>query len=74
MCSVSAEIAVVICEDDAKCNMLLERAPRYLKKIIIIKDASPATRQRAKNRGIEILRFDEVEKIGAGRTCPEVVS
>ncbi|KAF6208422.1 hypothetical protein GE061_016878 [Apolygus lucorum] len=67
-----AEIAVVICEDDGKCNMLLERAPRFLRRIIIIKDASPATRQRAKNRGIEILRFDEIEKLGASRSTAEV--
>ena len=53
---------------------MLERAPRFLRKIIVIKEASPATRQRAKNRGVEIVKFDEVERVGAQRSIPEVVS
>lgn len=68
-----AEISVVICENDVKCNMLLDRAPRLLKKIILIKEASPATKQRAKNRGIEVYRFDQIEKLGASKNVPEVV-
>ncbi|XP_073990032.1 long-chain-fatty-acid--CoA ligase 5 isoform X3 [Rhodnius prolixus] len=67
-----AEISVVICENDVKCNMLLDRAPRLLKKIILIKEASPATKQRAKNRGIEVYRFDQIEKLGASKNVPEV--
>ncbi|XP_014251042.1 long-chain-fatty-acid--CoA ligase 5 isoform X2 [Cimex lectularius] len=67
-----AEIEIVVCENDAKCNMLLDRAPRHLKKIIIIKEASPATKQRAKNRGVEIIKFDMVEKLGAANSVPEV--
>jgi len=67
-----AEISVVICENDTKCNMLLDRAPKYLRKIVIIKDVRPATRQRAKNRGIDIIKFDEVEKMGASKSLPEV--
>ncbi|XP_049803053.1 long-chain-fatty-acid--CoA ligase 1 isoform X1 [Schistocerca nitens] len=60
-----AEINLVICEDDAKCNMLLDRSPRCLRKLIVIKEVRPATNQRAKNRGVEIIRFEEVEKLGA---------
>ncbi|CAH1406435.1 unnamed protein product [Nezara viridula] len=67
-----AEITVIVCENDAKVNVMLEQAPRHLRKIIVIKDASPATRQRAKNRGVEIIKFDEIERLGAQRSVPEV--
>ena len=64
---------MVICENDAKCNMLLDKAPKCLKKLISITETRPATKQRAKNRGIEVLRFEEVEKLGASKCVPEVV-
>ncbi|KAL1139986.1 hypothetical protein AAG570_006963 [Ranatra chinensis] len=67
-----AGISVVVCENDDKCNMLLDRSPRCLKKLIVIKEARPATKQRAKNRGVEITRFEEIEKIGAHKSVPEV--
>lgn len=70
----AAEISVVVCEDDQKCNMLLERAPRCLKKLIVFKEARPATRQRAKSRGVDILKFSDVEAAGAKKGYPEVVS
>lgn len=44
-----------------------------LQKIIVIKEIKPATMQRAKNRGIEVLTFAEVEKLGALHNHPEVV-
>ncbi|XP_075238278.1 long-chain-fatty-acid--CoA ligase 6 isoform X2 [Lycorma delicatula] len=67
-----AEISVVVCEDDAKCNLLIEKAPRCLRKLITIKEIRPATNQRAKNRGIEILYFEDIEKNGAVKNHPEV--
>ncbi|PSN48363.1 Long-chain-fatty-acid--CoA ligase 6 [Blattella germanica] len=67
-----AAIQVVICEDDGKCNLLLDKAPRCLHKLISIKETRPATNQRAKNRGVEILRFDDVERLGAAKDNPEV--
>nr|CAI5840526.1 unnamed protein product [Callosobruchus analis] len=67
-----AEINTVVCEDDAKCNMLLEKSPRCLKRMIVIKDIRPATRQRAKNRGVEVLKFTDVEVLGAKSNHPEV--
>nr|CAH7756997.1 unnamed protein product [Callosobruchus chinensis] len=67
-----AEITTVVCEDDAKCNMLLEKSPRCLKKMIVIKDIRPATRQRAKNRGVEVIKFTDVEVLGAKSNHPEV--
>lgn len=70
----TAEIAVVVCEDDTKCNLILDKAPRCLKKVITIKETRPATNQRAKNRGVEILKFEDVEKLGASKDYPEMVN
>ncbi|KAG8237726.1 hypothetical protein J437_LFUL017028 [Ladona fulva] len=68
-----AEIGIVVCEDDAKCNLLLDKAPKCLRKLITMKEIRPATNQRAKNRGIEMLRFEEVERLGAAKNNKEVV-
>lgn len=68
-----AEISVVVCEDDQKCNLLLDRAPRCLKKLIVFKECRPATKQRAKNRGVEIVKFSDVEMTGSKVNHPEVV-
>ncbi|XP_046419326.1 long-chain-fatty-acid--CoA ligase 5 isoform X1 [Neodiprion pinetum] len=67
-----AEISLVVCEDDKKCNLLLDKAPRCLRKLVVMKDIRPATKQRAKNRGVELLRFDEVERLGSQKDYPEV--
>ncbi|XP_023247364.1 long-chain-fatty-acid--CoA ligase 5 isoform X2 [Copidosoma floridanum] len=67
-----AEISVMICEDDKKCNFLLSKAPRCLRKIIVIKETRSSTQQRARNRGIELLKFSEVEKLGSQKNYPEV--
>ncbi|XP_074098028.1 long-chain-fatty-acid--CoA ligase 5 isoform X1 [Cotesia typhae] len=67
-----AEISLVICEDDKKCNLLLDKAPRCLRKLVIVKETRPATIQRAKNRGVELLRFEDVERTGAQKNYPEI--
>lgn len=67
-----AEISCVICEDDNKSNLLLDRSPASLKKIIVYKDIKPATKQRAKNKGIEIIRFTDVETLGSKLNHEEV--
>ncbi|KAK0175392.1 hypothetical protein PV327_009143 [Microctonus hyperodae] len=67
-----ADISLVICEDDKKCNLLLDKAPRCLRKLIVIKPTRPATNQRAKNRGVELLRFEDIERTGAQKCYPEV--
>ncbi|XP_066994601.2 long-chain-fatty-acid--CoA ligase 1 isoform X5 [Anabrus simplex] len=67
-----ANISLVVCEDDDKCNLLLDKAPRSLRKIIAIKETRPATNQRARNRQVEILRFEDVEQLGAAKDNPEV--
>lgn len=66
------ESTVVVVEDDKKVNLLLDKAPKNLKKLIVIKPLRPATQQRAKNRGIDIHSFEEVEKLGASKGFPEV--
>lgn len=72
--NVLAEMAVVICEDDKKANLLLDQSPRCLRKLITIKEVSPSTFQRAKSRGVEILKFSDVEIQGAQKDHPFVVS
>jgi long-chain acyl-CoA synthetase len=59
------ESQIVIVEDDKKVNLILDKSTRHLKKIVAIKELRPSTLQRAKNQGINIWMFDEVERIGA---------
>ncbi|KAL1497488.1 hypothetical protein ABEB36_008444 [Hypothenemus hampei] len=67
-----AEIKVILVEDDAKCNSILEKSPRCLKTLIVFKDVRPATKQRAKNMGVEILKLHDVEMLGSKANNPEV--
>lgn len=64
------EMSVVICEDDKKANLLLDQSPRCLRKLITIREVSPSTHQRAKSRGVEILKFSDVEIQGAQKDHP----
>ncbi|XP_052890614.1 long-chain-fatty-acid--CoA ligase 1 isoform X1 [Anopheles moucheti] len=66
------EMQVVVVEDDKKVNLLLDKAPRSLRKVVAIKEVRPATLQRAKNVGIDVHTFDEVEKLGAINDHPEL--
>lgn len=66
------ESTIVVVEDDKKVNLLLDKAPKNLKKLIVIKKLRVETIQRAKNRGIAIHTFEEVEKLGASKNFPEV--
>lgn len=43
-----------------------------MRKLIVIREARPATVQRAKNRGVELLKYDDVEKLGSKKSQPEV--
>ncbi|XP_032666476.1 long-chain-fatty-acid--CoA ligase 5 isoform X1 [Odontomachus brunneus] len=67
-----ADINVVVCEDDQKCNLLLDKAPRCLRKLVVVKETRPATNQRAKNRGVELYKFDDIERLGAQKNHPEM--
>ncbi|XP_044760121.1 long-chain-fatty-acid--CoA ligase 5 isoform X2 [Coccinella septempunctata] len=66
------EMSVLICEDDHKCNAILDRSPRCLKTMIVCRDVRPATKTRAKNRGIEIIKFTDIEARGAKTDNPLV--
>lgn len=66
------EAPLVVVEDDKKVNLLLDKAPKNLKKLVVIKPLRQATLQRAKNRGIDIHTFEEVEKLGAQKDQPEL--
>lgn len=69
-----AEISVVVVDTDEKCNQLLDRSPKCLRRMISIRGVRPSTNQKARNRGVEILTFDEVEKSGASKTFSEQVN
>ncbi|XP_065214083.1 long-chain-fatty-acid--CoA ligase 5 isoform X2 [Planococcus citri] len=66
-----AEISVIVVDSDSKCNQLLDRAPKCLKKLITTRDVRSPTVQRAKSRGIDIISYQSVEKQGAARPHPE---
>jgi len=74
LCDNLAEISAVVVDTDEKCNQLLDRSPKCLRRIIVIRGARPSTSQKAKNRGVELLTFEEVEKAGASKTYPEQVN
>lgn len=67
-------MTVVVCEDERKANLLLDQSPRCLRKLVTIKEVSPSTHQRAKSRGVEIVKFSDVEILGAQKDHPCVVS
>lgn len=54
------DMSTVIVEDDKKANLLLDKAPRGLKRLITIKAVRAATVQRSRNRGVEIVSFADV--------------
>lgn len=66
------EMSIVVVEDDAKASMLLDKAPRSLKIIVAVKPVRPTTLENARSRGIQILSFIDVEKLGAKSNHPEV--
>lgn len=67
-------MSVVVCEDDKKANLLLDQSPRCLRKLITIKEVSPSTHQRGKSRGVDIVKFSDVEILGSQKDHPCVVS
>lgn len=64
-------MTVALIEDDIKLNQILDKCPRTLRTIITVKPIRPATMQRAKNRGLEIVTFADVERLGASQSHPE---
>lgn len=39
---------------------------------MVVKPTRPATNQRAKNRGVELYKFDDIERLGAQKNHPEL--
>lgn len=54
------DMSTVVVEDDKKANMLLDKAPDGLKRLITIKNIPSSTINRAKNRGVDCFLFTEV--------------
>ncbi|CAB0036817.1 unnamed protein product, partial [Trichogramma brassicae] len=67
-----AEINIMVCEDDTKCNAILEKAPRCLQKIIVIRETTNITKRKAKRKGIEIIKFSDVEQLGTRENYSEI--
>ncbi|XP_031624513.1 long-chain-fatty-acid--CoA ligase 1 isoform X2 [Contarinia nasturtii] len=67
------DMSTVIVEDDIKANMILDKAPHGLRRLITITDSiRSATITRAKNRGVDCFTFDEVERSGSKQDHPVV--
>lgn len=54
------DMSTVIVEDDKKANLLLDKAPRGLRSLITIRPIRSVTVERARNRGVAVHGFDEV--------------
>lgn len=65
-------MTVVLVEDDLKLNQILDKCPRTLRTIITVKPIRPATMQRAKNSGLKLVTFADVERLGASQSHAEV--
>ena len=71
-----ADMNTVVIDDDKKMNMILDKAPPCLKRLVYIREIRKETLSRASSMGIEAIRFDQVEKIGSAHknSYPEMVS
>jgi long-chain acyl-CoA synthetase len=58
-------MSLVICENDEKCKSLLNDTPTCLRIMVHIKPLSNETIELAKRKGITILSFEYVERLGA---------
>ncbi|XP_011503341.1 PREDICTED: long-chain-fatty-acid--CoA ligase 5 isoform X2 [Ceratosolen solmsi marchali] len=45
---------------------------RCLRKLVVMKEIKSSTKQRAKNRGIELYRFEDIEQLGSEKNNPEM--
>lgn len=69
----SAEMSLVICDNEDKCKSLLNNSPSCLKQLVHIKPISKETTELAKRKGINMLSFEYVEKLGAEKKNRPVV-
>ncbi|XP_046631197.1 long-chain-fatty-acid--CoA ligase 5-like [Daphnia pulicaria] len=61
------EMSLVICDNEEKCKLLLNKPPDCLKQLVHIKPISKETVELAKRKNINILSFECVQRIGAER-------
>ena len=64
---------MVVVDNDTKIATLLSQRPRPLTHIVSIRPVKPELVQRAKDAGIKVSRFTEVEKLGAAANIKETV-
>lgn len=43
-----------------------------MRKLVVVKETRPATKQRAKNRGVDLYKYDDIERMGAQKNYPEL--
>jgi long-chain acyl-CoA synthetase len=70
----TAGMSLVICENDEKCKSLLNDVPTCLKMMVHMKPISNETIELAKTKGINILSFEHVERLGAQHKHKPTVS
>ncbi|CAG0882553.1 unnamed protein product [Cyprideis torosa] len=63
-------MSTIVCDSDAKLNFLLDKSPRCLQQVILIKEPALELSKRAKAKGLAILKFEDVEKMGAAHITP----
>jgi hypothetical protein len=61
-------MSTVVCDDDAKINLLLDKAPSCLKRLVHFRELKRETIARAKKQGMELFRFEEIERIGSANS------
>ena len=64
----------MVCENDAKCLSLLKDPSPCLKVLVYLKPVLPTTVELANQKGIKLISFEQVEKLGAGKAFKEMVS
>lgn len=64
----------MVVDTDAKVAMLLSQRPRPLTHIVSTRPIKQELITRAKDMGVKLSRFHEVEKLGAASSIKEMVS
>lgn len=59
----SAEMKIVVCDTEEKVKLLLKQKDQtpLLKHIIVIQEVSDEVKQAAKNKGVELSYFKDIE-------------
>jgi len=61
-------MTTVVCDDDAKINLLLDKAPSCLKRLVYFRELKRETIARAKKQGMELFKFEEIERLGSANS------